>query len=168
MSYYVPQKEEWRAVSSQPDPPYVEVDAETATLHVVGGTEASVQLDGAPVDPSADTLHTVSTVPPSLQEGAPLCALYVRGQDLDVEDRRTAEAPSSHADVLDQLRSALDEILIPVYIDDAIEEVSEGNDDVFVLHTVQHDDGRGAPPTYFRVAIFRDGDLVLETEHGSL
>ncbi|MEF8817091.1 MAG: hypothetical protein V5A58_09895, partial [Salinibacter sp.] len=86
----------------------------------------------------------------------------------DVEDRRTTDAPPSHAEALRQLRSALDEILIPVYIDDAIEEISEGGDGLFVLHTVQHGDGRDAPPTYFRVAIFRDGNLVLETEHGSL
>jgi hypothetical protein len=69
---------------------------------------------------------------------------------------------------VDQLRSALDEILIPVYIDDAIEEMSETVDGLLVIHTVQHDDGRDAPHTYFRTAVFQDGDLLLEAEDGAL
>jgi hypothetical protein len=168
MSYYVPQNETWAEASSPPDPPYLNVDTEAATLHFVGDTDASVRVAGAPIDPSADTIHTVSSVASSFREGAPLCAIYVRGQDLDVEDRRSPDAPSSHADAVDQLRSALDEILIPVYIDDAIEEMSETVDGLLVIHTVQHDDGRDAPHTYFRTAVFQDGDLLLEAEDGAL
>lgn len=168
MSYYVPQNEEWTKTSSPPDPPCLNVEAETATLHFVGDSDSSVEVTGAPVDPAADTIHTVTVVAPSLRAGAPLCALYVRGTDLDVEDRRAPDAPPAHADALEQLRSALDEILVPVYIDDALEEIGDAIDGLLVLHTVQHDDGRDAPPTYFRVAIFEAGNLVLETEHGTL
>ncbi|WP_263808057.1 hypothetical protein [Salinibacter sp.] len=168
MSYYVPHQDAWTEASSPPEPPYLDVDAETATLHFVGGPDASVDVTGAPVDPSADTIHTVTVVDPSLRVGAPLCALYVRGTTLDVEDRRAPDAPPAQADALDQLRSALDEILVPVYIDDALEEIGDTLDGLLVLHTVQHDDGRAAPPTYVRVAIIQDGDLVLETEHGAL
>ncbi|WP_263840418.1 hypothetical protein [Salinibacter sp.] len=168
MSYYVSQNEQWTETSSLPNPPYLDVDAEAAALDFVGGPDASVEVTGAPVDPAADTVHTVATVDPSLRKGSPLGALYVRDTDLDVEDRRAPDAPPAHADALDQLRSALDEIMIPVYIDDAIEELGEPLDGLLVLHTVQHDDGRDAPPTYFRAAIFEDGNLVLETEHGTL
>ncbi|WP_263788632.1 hypothetical protein [Salinibacter grassmerensis] len=168
MPHYVPQADEWAEASSPPNPPYLTVDPETATLRFVGGPEAAVPVPGAPVDPAAGTVHTVVTVDPSLRTSAPLCALYVREDNIDVEDRRSPDAPQAHADALDQLRSALDEILIPVYIDDAIEELDNTVDGLLVLHTVQHDDGRDAPPTYFRAALFRDGHLVLETEHGAL
>jgi hypothetical protein len=168
MRYYVPQDPSWTEASSPPDPPYLTVDAEAATLQFMGGPDASVRVAGAPVDPSADTIHTVSSVAPSFREGAPLCAIYVRGQDLDVEDRRSSDAPSSYADAVERLRSALEEILIPVYIDDAIEEMSETVDGLLVIHTVQHDDGRDASHTYFRTAVFQDGELLLETEDGTL
>lgn len=168
MSYYIPQEGSWRDVSSPPDPPYLNVDTAAATLHFVGGPDASVQISGAPVDPAADTIHTVTSVASSFREGAPLCAVYVRDRTLDVEDRRGADSRSSHAEGVAQLRSALDEILIPVYIDDAIEEVSETVDGPVVIHTVQHENGRDAPPTYFRTAAFQDGELLLETEHGTL
>ena len=168
MSYYVPRDGDWTESSSPPDPPYVEVDDETASLHFFSDPDASVQFPGAPVDPDADTIHTVMRIAPSLREGAALCAIYVRGTDLDLEDRRSPDAPSSHADALDQLRSALDEIMIPVYIDDAIEEISETLDGLIALHTVQHDDGRDAPSTYFRTSVFQDGELLFEQESGTL
>lgn len=168
MSYYVLRNGDWTEISSAPDPPYVEVDEEAATLHFFSSPDASVQFTGAPVDPDADTIHTVMRITPSFREGAALCAIYVRGTDLDLEDRRSTDAPSSHAKALDQLRSALDEIMIPVYIDDAIEDISETVDGFVALHTVQHDNGRDAPHTYFRTAIFQDGGLLLEEESGTL
>ena len=168
MNYFVPRGGDWTTVSSPSDPPYIEVDEETATLRFISGAEASVPFTGAPVDPDADTIHTVMRIDPSLREGASLCAIYVRGTDLDLEDRRSPDAPSSHADALDQLRSALDEIMIPVYIDDAIEEISETLDGLIALHTVQHDDGRDAPSTYFRTSVFQDGELLFEQESGTL
>jgi hypothetical protein len=168
MSYYAPGDGNWKEHTSLPDPPYLEVDDKTATLHFVSAPDASVQFTGAPVDPDADTIHTVMWVDPSLGAGAPLCTIYVRGTDLDLEDRRTTDAPSSHANALDQLRSALNEIMIPVYIDDAIEEMSETVDGLIALHTVQHDDGRDAPYTYFRTSVFQNGELLLEEEFGTL
>ena len=168
MSYYVPRDGDWTESSSAPDPPYVEVDDETATLHFISDPDASVQFPGAPVDPNADTIHTVTRIAPSLREGGALCAIYVRGTDLDLEDRRSTDAPSSHANALDHLRSALDEIMVPVYIDDAIEEMSEAVDGLIAIHTVQHDNGRDASHTYFRTAVFQDGELLLEEEFGTL
>jgi len=168
MSYHALRDGNWTEMSSAPDPPYIEVDQETATLHFVNGSDSSVHFTGAPVDPDADTIHTVMRVDPSLRECAPLCAIYVQGTNLDLEDRRSTDAPSSHADALDQLRSALDEIMIPVYIDDAIEEISETLDGLIALHTVQHDDGRDAPSTYFRTSVFQDGELLFEQESGTL
>jgi len=168
MSHYAPGDGNWKEYTSLPAPPYLEVDDKTATLRFVSGPDASVEFTGAPVDPDADTIHTVMWADPSLREGAPLCAIYVRGTDLDLEDRRTTDAPSSHANALDQLRSALNEIMIPVYIDDAIEEMSETVDGLLALHTVQHDDGRDAPFTYFRTAVFQNGELLLEEEFGTL
>jgi hypothetical protein len=37
-----------------------------------------------------------------------------------------------------------------------------------ILQTVQHDDGPDAPPTYVRVALFEEGTLQMEAEHGAL
>jgi len=168
MNYFAPRGGDWTNISSPPDPPYVEVDEETATLRFVSGPDVSVELTGAPVDPDADTIHTVTRIAPSLREGAALCAIYVRGTDLDLEDRRSTDAPSSHANALDHLRSALDEIMIPVYIDDAIEEMSEAVDGLIAIHTVQPDTGRDASHTYFRTAVFQDGELLFEQESGTL
>lgn len=169
MRHYVPHDGNWtEADSDAVNPPYVKVDEDTATLYLIGEADAPVQLTGAPIDPDADTIHTLMNVDAALRRSAPLCAIYVRGADLDLEDRRSTDAPSSHAEALDQLRSALDEIMIPVYIDDAVEKMSETVDGLIALHTVQHDDGRDAPHTYFRIAGFEDGDLLFEEESGTL
>lgn len=169
MSHYVQHEGDWMEASSEsPDPPYIGVDDDTATVHFVGAPNEPVSVSGAPVDPDADTIHTVMSVDSSLRHGSSLCAVYVRGRDLDLEDRRSPTAPPSLADAVSQMRSALDEILIPVYIDDAIEEISETIDGLVALHTVQHDDGREAPYTYFRTSIFQEGTLLLEEEHGSI
>jgi len=169
MRYFAPRNGTWNETDAPPDaPPYIQVDEGAATVDFVGAPDDPVRLAGAPVDPDADTIHTVMAVDASLDQGYPLCAVYVRGQSLDVEDRRPAGAPPAHANAVDQLRSALDEILIPVYIDDALEEMSEGLDGLATLHTAQYDDGPEAAPTYFRVSVVDDGSLLLEAEHGSL
>lgn len=169
MRYFSIHDAPWTETESPPDaPPYLQVDAETATVELIGGDDSPIRLTGAPVDPDADTIHTVMAVDASLAQSYPLCAVYVRGQLLDIEDRRPADAPPAHADAVAQLRSALDEILIPVYIDDAIEEVSTGLDGLMLLHTAQYDDGPDAPPTYFRISAVEDEQLLLEAEHGSL
>lgn len=168
MHYFRLHPETWTEADSAPDDaPYVEIDEEAPAVRFVSPSGDAYRLSGAPVDPSADTIHTVALVTPNAGQGAPLCAIYVHDRTLDLEDRRGPDAPPAHADAVDQLRSALDDILIPVYIDDALEEVSDGMEGVLALHTVQYADTTGAP-SYFRTAAVRDGALRMEAEWGEL
>ena len=168
MRYFVPDDDSWSEVSDAPPPPFLQLDPEAPSVSIVGPDETAVELSGAPVDPDADTIHTLTVVDPSALTAEPLCAVYAQGQTLDLEDRRSPHAPTAHADALDRLRSALAEILIPVYVDDAVTEATESLDGWVVLQTVQHDDGPDAPPTYVRVALFEEGTLQMEAEHGAL
>lgn len=164
MRYFVPDDDSWSEVSDAPPPPSLQFDPEAPSVSIVGPDETAVELSGAPVDPDADTIHTLTVVDPSAPTAEPLCAVYVQGQTLDLEDQRSPNAP----DALDHLRSALDEILIPVYVDDGVTEATDAIDGWVVLQTVQHDDGPDAPPTYVRVALFEKGALQMEAEHGAL
>jgi hypothetical protein len=169
MLYFVPQNGDWTETETSPGaPPYVEVDPDASSVRFVGLHDESYRLTGAPVDPSADTIHTVAAIDSTLAHGHPLSAVYVRDRTLDVEDRRPPDAPAAHADAVDRLRSALDEILIPVYIDDAVMEAGEPLDGLLALHTVQYDDGADAPCTYFRTSLFGGEELLLEVERGTL
>ena len=168
MSYYAPRDGNWTDVSSPPDPPYVEIHEETPALRFVGGPKSSFQLSGAPARSDTETVHTVAIVDASLSDGTTLCALRAEDNDLTVEDRRPPEARTRFAEAFDQLQSAMDEILIPVYIDDAIEEVSESVNGLVALHTAQYATPPASSCTYFRSPVFRDGTLLLETERGSL
>jgi len=168
MRHFAPADASWSEVSAPPDPPYLQFDPEAPAVSIVGSNDTAAELAGAPVDPNADTIHTLTVVNPSSLAVEPLCGVYVQGQTLDLEDRRSPEGPAAHADALDHLRSALDEILIPVYIDDAITEATDTLDGWIVLQTVRHDDGPDAPPTYVRVGLFEQGTLQLEAEHGTL
>jgi len=169
MLYFVPQNGDWTETETSPGaPPYVEVDPDASSVRFVGLHDESYRLTGAPVDPSADTIHTVAAIDSTLAHGHPLSAVYVRDRTLDVEDRRPPDAPAAHADAVDRLRSALDEILIPVYIDDAIEEVSGSVDGLVALHTAQYVDPPASSCSYFRTSVFGDETLLMEAEHGSL
>lgn len=169
MLYFVPQNGDWTETETSPGgPPYVEVDPDASSARFVGLHDESYRLTGAPVDPSADTIHTVAAIDSTLAHGHPLSAVYVRDRTLDVEDRRPPDAPAAHADAVDRLRSALDEILIPVYIDDAVMETGESLNGLLALHTVQYDDGTDAPCTYFRTSLFGGEELLLEVERGTL
>lgn len=168
MPYIRPHPTDWSDVNAPPgEPPYLEISETPPEIHVIG-TSDTYQLSGAPVDPSADTIHTVAVVDPHTGRGAPLCAIYVQDRALDLEDRRPSDAPSVHANAVDRLRSALDEILIPVYIDDALQESSQGLEDAVLLHTVQYDAGPDAAATYFRMSAMQDETLRYEWERGSL
>lgn len=168
MRYYTPKNGSWTETKTTPDaPPHIEVDPDAPATRFVG-PDGSYRLSGAPVDPSADTIHTIAVIAPDLSHGHSLSAVYVRDRALDVEDRRPPDAPAAHADAVDRLRSALDEILIPVYIDDAVVEAGENLDGLLALHTVQHDDGAEAPYTYFRTSVFDGDELLLEVERGAL
>lgn len=169
MSYYVPQDGTWTEASSDPvDLPYIEVTEPPPTVHFVGGPDTSFKLSGAPARSSAETTHTVAIVDSDLSEGTTLCALRAENGDLTVEDRRPPDARTQFADAFEQLRDAMDEILIPVYIDDAIEELSEAVNGLVALHTAQYADPPQASCTYFRTSVFQEGTLLLEAEHGSL
>jgi len=168
MQYFQSQPTGWTATDSRPDDaPYVEIDEAAPSVRFVGASGDEYELTGAPVDPSADTIHTVALVDLEQGQGTPLCAIYVHDRTLDLEDRRSPDAPPAQADTLDQLRSALDEILIPVYIDDALEEVSEGIEKAVAIHTVQYANTPDTP-SYVRTAVVRDGELLLEAERGEL
>ena len=171
MPYFVPQDGDWTETETSPEappPPFVEIDPDAPSVHFVGPDDESYRLTGAPVDPSADTIHTVAAIDSTLAHGHPLSAVYVRDRTLDVEDRRPPDAPAAHADAVDRLRSALDEILIPVYIDDAVMETGESLNGLLALHTVQYDDGADAACTYFRTSLFDGEELLLEMERGAL
>jgi hypothetical protein len=169
MRHYVLHDGTWtEAASDAVDPPHVEITEDPPTLHFVGETNASFQLPGAPARSDTETVHTVAIVDPSLTDGITLCALRAERDDLTVEDRRPDHARTRYGDAFEQLQSALDEILIPVYIDDAIEEVSESVEGLVALHTAQYADPPAASCGYFRTSVFRDGTLLLEAEYGSL
>lgn len=168
MTYYIPDDESWTEAAESPaDSPHLAIDPEAPALQFVGRS-ASFRVDGAPARTADETVHTVALLGPSLDTGMVLCALRAEGQDLTVEDRRPPEARGRHAEAFDQLQSALDEILVPVYIDDALEEISESVDPFVALHTAQY----ASPPrddnTYFRTSLFQDGVLLLEEERGAL
>ncbi|MFP4227699.1 MAG: hypothetical protein ACLFTE_02600 [Salinivenus sp.] len=168
MPYIRPHADDWVEVDSSPnEAPYIEISEAPPEVHIIGASD-TYSLSGAPVDPSADTIHTLAVVNPDTGRGSPLCAVYVQDRTLDVEDRRPPDSPPAHADAVDRLRSALDEILIPVYIDDALHKVSQGLDDALLLHTVQYDDGPEAAPTYFRVSAVQKDTLQFELERGAL
>jgi len=169
MSRYVPQNDGWtEATSDTADPPYIEVTDAPPEVHFAGGPSTSFQLVGAPAHSDTETVHTVAIVDASLSDGTTLCALRAEGDDLTVEDRRPADARTQHADALERLQSALDEILIPVYIDDAIEEVSTSVDGLVALHTARYASPPAEVCSYFRTSVFQEDTLLVEAEHGSL
>lgn len=168
MPYYVPDDDAWREVSDPPpDAPYLDIDDNAPSLRFAKNGD-SFQLTGAPARTPDETVHTLAILEASLSTGLELCALRAEGQDLTVEDRRPPGARTRYADAFEQLQSALDEILVPVYIDDALEEVSESIDGLVVVHTAQYE----APPadgcTYFRTSAFQSGNHLFETERGAL
>ncbi|PSQ88721.1 MAG: hypothetical protein BRD43_04225 [Bacteroidetes bacterium QS_4_64_154] len=145
MLYFAPQNGNWTETETSPEalpPPFVEIDPDAPSVHFVGLDDESYRLTGAPVDPSADTIHTVAAIDSTLAHGHPLSAVYVRDRTLD--------------------------ILIPVYIDDAVMEAGETLDGLLALHTVQYDDGADAAYTYFRTSLFGGEELLLEVERGTL
>jgi hypothetical protein len=167
MSFYSPTGDPWPSSDAPPDPPYIHIPEDAPTIAFVGPTDTPNRVTGAPPRATADTIHTVVGIDPELRSGTPLCAVYVDGQDLSVDDLRPEAAAPTYDGAVDQLRSALREILIPVYIDDAIEEVSESVEGLLALHTAQYE-GPESACSYFRTSVFRDGSLLLEEEWGAL
>ncbi|PSQ97196.1 MAG: hypothetical protein BRD55_02620 [Bacteroidetes bacterium SW_9_63_38] len=121
-------------------------------------------LTGTEPRPETDTIHTVARIDPGTGTGTLLFVVHADGQNLVFEER----APDAVNDaVYDHVRSALNEIMVPVYIDDVIDELSEKVSGLAVLHTAQYD-GTGPTWTYFRTSVFDDGTLLLEDEYGEM
>lgn len=138
--------------------------------------EVRVVYDGEPIShvtgvdprPQTDTTHTVTHVDPLSATGARLFAVHADAHDLIFEDLRSSNESEASDDAFDHVRSALNEILIPVYIDDVVGDLSEHVSGFVILHTAQYEnEGKGAW-SYFRTSVFKDGDLALEDEYGSL
>jgi len=169
MSYYVPTDDAWTSVSNEPSPPYIQVPDDTPEVHFVGGPDETFRLTGATPQPGVGTTHTVATLNADLHSGSLLCALHARENDIDLDDRRSDESPSRVSeDAFEHFRGALDDILIPVYLDDAIETLSEHVEGLVAIHTAQYDDRVENSCTYFRTSVFENGTLLLEDERGSL
>ncbi len=169
MSYYVADDSTWSPVSGPPSPPYIHVRKETPEVAFVGGSDASVLLDGATPQPGADTTHTVATIDADLRSGSVLCALHVEENRIEVDDRRASDGRAQCGDdTFEHFRAALDEILIPVYLDDAVETLSNGVDGLVAIHTAQYDDRVDRTCTYFRTSVFENETLLLEEERGAL
>jgi hypothetical protein len=115
--------------------------------------------------PQTDTTHTVALVDPEAETAATVFAVHADNNDLVFEDCRTGSELSDN--VLDHARSSLTEIMIPVYIDDVVSDVSEEAPSWVALHTVQYDADRSAW-SYFRTSLFDDGTLLVEDEYGAI
>ena len=169
MSYYVADNEAWRSVSDPSSPPYIHIPQDTPEVNFVGAPGASYRLNGATPRPGADTTHTVAVIEDDLQSGSVVCAIHVEKHRVEVDDRRSPnDTPRCEDDAFERFRSALDEILIPVYLDDAVETLSEPLDGLIAIHTAQYDDRVERSCTYFRTSVFHDKTLLLEEERGSL
>lgn len=173
MSTYARQNGAFTEVPSPPDdalslqiPPPAE---ETAPqVRVLAGDAEILLLSGASPRPNTDTTHTVAHVDPEAPAGTPLFAVHAADNDLIFEEEAEVWPDGVDADDLDHVRSALNEILIPVYIDDVVSDLSERAPGLFVLHTVQVEGKQPPPWTYFRTAAFSGGALAIEDEWGSL
>lgn len=128
---------------------------------------AFFHLTGTEPRPDTDTTHTVAIVDPDTATGHVLFAVHADGTDLVFEDCRSTSEMAVNEETLDHARSALTEIMIPVYIDDVVSDVSEEIPAWVALHTVQYDDARSSW-TYFRTSLFDDGTLGIEDEYGEI
>ena len=140
---------------------------ETPGVSVVVDGEEVFALTNRALPSGGETLHTVAGVDGETGAGTMLFTFRAEGSSHVVDDLRPDDVPAAYGDdVLQSVRDDLDEILIPVYIDDAIESLSEDVPGLVVLHTAQFDPD--AECTYFRTSVFSDGDLLLEEEAGAL
>jgi hypothetical protein len=172
MSYFVPHDGDWIEAAEAPDaPPYIEINDRTdrpPTVRLVTGPDAAFTVSGAALANHSDTVHTIAVADPTTGAGRSLCAAHTHDGEITVTDLRSSGTNVTVDDgLLDGFRADLDEILIPVYIDDAVEGLSEDVDGLVVLHTAQHDAPRGGW-SYFRTSVFEDGALQLEAERGHL
>lgn len=173
MNWYVQQNDAWTERSSPPSlAPAIQVRADEGQppeVRFLQDRQEYFHLSGADPLPTTDTIHTAAAIDFESAEGHLLFAVHVDDDTLTFEDLRAPDSPADYGDdALDQVQSALSEILIPVYIDDVIADLSEGRPGLVTLHTAQYEGGARASWSYFRTSTFEDGDLTLEEEHGSI
>jgi hypothetical protein len=137
-------------------------------VHVVKDGDPLFHLTGIDPRPQTDTTHTVAHVDPSSKSGTHLFAVHAEANDLIFEDLRSKDEKVATDEAIDHVQSALNEILVPVYIDDVVSELSERVPGLAILHTAQYERKKGRAWTYFRTSVFQNGDLALEDEYGSL
>jgi hypothetical protein len=173
MPVYVQRDGDWTS-ASDPSAHDLAIDVTTETalpdtpdVVVRQGDDAIFTLQTRAVPSGGETIHTVAAVNTDSGSGTVLFAVRAEDGRQTFDDLRPDDASSDVDDaVLEGVQDDLDEILIPVYIDDAIENLSENVPDLVLLHTARFDDhGRC---TYFRTSAFRDGSLLLEEEVGAL
>lgn len=173
MTWYANQDNAWTNQSSPPSTvPSIQVRAEEGRgpeVRFLEDRREFFHLPGADPRPDTDTTHTVAAVDVDAAEGTLLFAVHAENNDLTFEDLRPADHRTIYSDdALEGVQSSLNEILIPVYIDDVISDLSEGLPGLVTLHTAQYEGGDRASWTYFRTSTFEDGELTLEEEHGSM
>jgi hypothetical protein len=140
---------------------------ETPAVEVLREGEKVFRLVPRAIPSGGETLHTVAGVDADTGEGTMLFTFRAEGDAQVVDDLRPADRPDAYGDdVMQGVRDDLDEILIPVYIDDAIEALSEDVPGLVALHTAQFDAATDC--TYFRTSVFRNGELLLEEEAGAM
>jgi hypothetical protein len=171
MAFYAYQMEEWTRVPSRPEQGrYIHVPddlLETPAVAFADGAGATYTLEGVRPAPGAETVHTVARIDPATMAGTLLCAYSTEDGTETLLDLRSDNGEGPSGDVVAGIEEALDEILIPVYIDDAVCEGTEEVDALIALLTVQPETGEPAS-SYARVAVFQNGELLLEEEAGAL
>lgn len=173
MAWYTKKNDAWTDASGPTeDAPSVHVRASDPTVapevRFLQDSTAFFHLRGTDPRPETDTTHTIARVDPDAATGTLVCAVHADANDLIFEDLRPSEESDTSDSALDHVQSALNEILVPVYIDDVVSDLSERVTGLAVVHTVQYDREADGAWSYFRTSAFRDGDLVLEDESGSL
>lgn len=177
MSWYTKEKDSWTEQSPSLDTPpsdgglSIQVQADDKAvrprIRVLKAGDERLHLTGVDPRPSTDTTHTAAWIP-SDSPGALLFAVHTQGNDLIFEDLRASDAAHVPDSAVDQVQSSLNEIMIPVYIDDVISDLSESVSGLVVLHTAQYESATTDAWTYFRTSVFENGELALEAERGSM
>lgn len=162
----------WTETSSVPDIGIsIQVEASDTTvppdIRLLADGTPFFHVAGVDPRPRTDTTHTVAHVAPDAPTGNAVFAVHADDNDLVFEDRRAGSESAVDEEALDHVQSALNEILIPVYIDDVVSDLSERVAGLVLLHTVQYEDS-GPAWSYFRTSMFSDGELCLEDEYGEM
>lgn len=172
MTWFSKTGKTWTETSSPPEEgPSIQVRVSETNrspeLRFLAEGRTFFDVSGVDSRPQTSTTHTVARVDLDSMHGSVIFAVHAAGNDLVFEDRRATEDSTASDDALEHAQSALNEILVPVYIDDVVSDVSEQMPGLAVVHTIQTDT-QTDDWSYFRTSVFQDGELVLEKEKGAL